>query len=188
MRQSGILSGTSPQRLVLRARIVLSAAAGMPNAQIARDLGCSVSVVREWRRRFARLGLPGIFDKPRSGRPAVHGPSTRLAVIAIATSVPPPGTVLISIDEKTGIQAKPRIRPDIPGRPGRDARREFEYQRHGTVSIIAAMNVATRIRRNDSVTFMSFPLMLDQSMAPGLRIHLIMDNGSGHRPHDRDTA
>ena len=163
MRQSGILSGTSPQRLVLRG----------------------------W---FARLGTPGIFDKPRSGRPAVHGPSTRLAVIAIATSVPPPGTVLISIDEKTGIQAKPRIRPDIPGRPGRDARREFEYQRHGTVSIIAAMNVATgeiiasRIRRNDSVTFMSFPLMLDQSMAPGLRIHLIMDNGSGHRPHDRDTA
>lgn len=76
---------------------------------------------------------------------------------------PPPGTVLISIDEKTGIQAKTRIRPDIPGRPGRDARREFEYKRHGTVSIIAAMNVATgeiiasRIRRNDSVTFMSFP-------------------------------
>jgi hypothetical protein len=45
--------------------------------------------VREWRGRFARLGIPGIFDKPRSGRPAVHGPSTRLAVIAIATSVPP---------------------------------------------------------------------------------------------------
>jgi hypothetical protein len=45
--------------------------------------------------------------------------------------------VLISIDEKTGSQAKPRIRPDIPGRPGRDARREFEYKRHGTVSMKA---------------------------------------------------
>jgi hypothetical protein len=51
--------------------------------------------------------------------------------------------VLISIGEKTGIQAKTRIRSDIPGRPGRDARRELEYKRHGTVSIIAAMNVAT---------------------------------------------
>ena len=213
--------------------------------------------MREWWGRFARLGIAGIFDKPRSGRPAVHGPSTRLAVIAIATSVPPdvesqwshaliasglrkrgleispatigriladahvrphkvrgwlnraddpgfwaragqvcrlcldppPGTVLISIGEKTGTQAETRIRPDIPGRPGRDARdarREFEYKRHGTVSIIAAMNVtageiiASRIRRNDSVTFMSFLLMPGQSTAPGLRIRLIMDNGSSH--------
>jgi hypothetical protein len=99
---------------------------------------------------------------------------------------PPPGTVLISIDEKTGIQAKTRIRPDIPGRPGRDARREFEYKRHGTVSIIAAMNVATgevivqRIARNDSVTFMKILAMPGQHIAPGLRICLIMDNGSSH--------
>ena len=40
--------------------------------------------------------------------------------------------------------------------------------------------IASRIRRNNSVTFMSFLLMLGQSMAPGLRIHLIMDNGSSH--------
>ena len=96
---------------------------------------------------------------------------------------PEPGTVLISVDEKTGIQAKTRIRPDIPARPGQDARREFEYKRHGTVSIIAAMNVATgevisqRVCRNDSVTFMKFLSMLDQHIAPGLRIRLIMDNG-----------
>ena len=56
---------------------------------------------------------------------------------------PPPGTVLISIDEKTGIQAKSRKHPGTPARPGRDARREFEYVRHGTISIIAAMNVTT---------------------------------------------
>jgi transposase len=48
------------------------------------------------------------------------------------------------------------------------------------------MNVATgevisqRIRRNDSVTFIQFLAMLDQHTAPGLRIHLIMDNGSSH--------
>src|SRR6266571_2999838 len=84
-------AATSPQRLVLRAKIVLAAAAGTANAQIARDLGCSIAVVRAWRGRFAVRGLPGLFDKPRSGRPEVHGPSARLAVLAVATSVPPDG-------------------------------------------------------------------------------------------------
>ena len=99
---------------------------------------------------------------------------------------PPPGTVLISVDEKTGIQAKSRRHPEIPARPGRDARREFEYVRHGTVSILAAMNVATgeviaeRIDKNDSATFTAFLAMLHQMIPPHLRIHLIMDNGSSH--------
>jgi transposase len=249
-----ISAGTSPQRLVLRAKMILAAAENIPNARIARDLGCSEKTVREWRGRFAVHGIPGIFDRPRSGRPETYGPSARLAVIAAATSVPPggescwshtllarhlrergldispatvgrtladagvrphkvrgwlnraddpafwvragavcrlylnplPGTVLLSIDEKTGIQAKHRTHPEIPLRPGRPARREFEYVRHGTVSIIAAMNVATgeviaqRIRRNDSVTFIRFLVMLDQCIPPHLRIHLIMDNGSSH--------
>jgi hypothetical protein len=106
---------------------------------------------------------------------------------------PEPGTVLISIDEKTGSQAKTRRHLDVPAAPGRDARREFECVRHGTVSIIAVMNVSTgqvisqRIRKNDSVTFMKFLAMLDQHTAPGLRIRLIMDNGRGEEPlRDRD--
>src|SRR5712692_8220714 len=86
-----VRASSSPQRLVLRARIVLLAADGMANAGIARSLGCSVAVVRTWRHRFAVHGIPGLFDKPRSGRPEVHGPSVRLAVLAVATSVPPEG-------------------------------------------------------------------------------------------------
>ena len=249
-----IRAATSPQRLVLRARIVLAAAAGTANAQIARDLGCSVAAARTWRGRFAVRGIPGLFDKPRSGRPEVHGPSARLAVIAVATSLPPegesqwsqamiadhlrerglvispatvsrvlaearvrphkvrgwlnraddpsfwaragavcrlylnppPGTVLISIDEKTGIQARSRKHPQIPARPGRDARREFEYVRHGTICVIAAMNVTTgeviaeRAEKNNSAAFTSFLAMLHQMIRPHLRIHLIMDNGSSH--------
>jgi transposase len=249
-----ISAGTSPQRLVLRAKVILAAAAGDTNAKIARDLGCTENTVREWKKRFAVHGIPGIFDRPRPGRPEIHGPSVRLLIVATATSAPPdgescwsqasivahlrerglevsratagraladarvrphkvrgwlnrkddpafwtqagavcrlylnppPGTVLVSIDEKTGIQAKTRRHPDIPAAPGRDARREFEYARHGTVSIIAAMNTAAgevisqRIHRSNSVTFMTFLAMLDQHTAPGLRIHLIMDNGSSH--------
>ena len=84
-------ASSSPQRLVLRARIVLLAADGMANAGIARSLGCTVAVVRTWRRRFAVHGIPGLFDKPRMGRPEVYGPSARLAVLAVATSVRPRG-------------------------------------------------------------------------------------------------
>ena len=62
----------------------------------------------------------------------------------------------------------------------------YEYVRHGTVSILATMNVATgeviaeRIDRNDSATFTRFLAMLNQMTPPHLRIHLIMDNGSSH--------
>ncbi|MBS2546432.1 hypothetical protein KGQ19_06090 [Catenulispora sp. NL8] len=50
------------------------------------------------------------------------------------------------MDEKTGITARSRKHPDQlgqPGQPGRRTRREFEYIRHGTVSIVAALNVHT---------------------------------------------
>jgi transposase len=97
-----------------------------------------------------------------------------------------PDTVLLSVDEKTGIQAKSRKHPTRrPGR-GRPARREFEYVRHGTVSLMAAMNVATGtvhpkiIQRNNSVTFIEFLTEIDQTIPAHLKIHLVMDNGSSH--------
>jgi transposase len=99
---------------------------------------------------------------------------------------PPPGTVVICIDEKTGIQAKYRKYPESPARRGRLARREFEYVRNGTVSIVAALQVATGeviaepITRNNSVTFTGFLHRLDQCIDPRLNIHLVMDNGSSH--------
>jgi transposase len=99
---------------------------------------------------------------------------------------PPPRTVVVCIDEKTGIQAKYRKYPERPARRGRAARREFEYVRNGTVSIIAALQVATGqvitepVTSNNSVTFISFLHRLDQCTAPHLNIHLVMDNGSSH--------
>ncbi|WP_344194109.1 IS630 family transposase, partial [Acrocarpospora corrugata] len=53
---------------------------------------------------------------------------------------PPTDGVVLSIDEKTGIRAKSRRYPEHAVGPGQAARREFEYVRHGTVSILAAMN------------------------------------------------
>jgi transposase len=98
---------------------------------------------------------------------------------------PPPGALLVSVDEKTGIQARSRRHPTHVLGDG-SKRREFEYRRHGTVSIIAAMDVATgqviaeRIHRNDSQTFIDFLTRLAASIPDRILIHLIMDNGSSH--------
>jgi len=60
---------TTPARLVRRAKIVLLAAQGRENNQIAAELGVERTIVGRWRRRFAQLGLSGIEkDAPRGGR------------------------------------------------------------------------------------------------------------------------
>ena len=108
------------------------------------------------------------------------------AAVCDACLRPPPDTVVVCIDEKTGIQAKYRKYPERRARRGRLARREFEYVRNGTVSMIAALHVATGqviaepITSNNSVTFISFLHRLDQCIDPRLQIHLVMDNGSSH--------
>lgn len=56
---------------------------------------------------------------------------------------PPPRTTLLSLDEKPGVQAHSRKHPTIPMAPGRVARVEFEYIRHGTRNVFAAFNVRT---------------------------------------------
>jgi hypothetical protein len=53
------------------------------------------------------------------------------------------GNYTVSVDEMTGIQALERIAPTKPARPGLVERREFEYERHGTLTLIANFNVAT---------------------------------------------
>jgi transposase len=60
---------TSAQALALRARIVLLAADGLNNTEIAARLGLAVSSVRKWRRRYVDQRLDGLTDEPRPGRP-----------------------------------------------------------------------------------------------------------------------
>ncbi|WP_050564805.1 hypothetical protein [Salinispora arenicola] len=97
---------------------------------------------------------------------------TRTADICDLYLNPPPGAVVLSIDEKTAIAARSRTHPGRPVGPGRPAYQEFEYVRHGTVSIVAALDVQTgqviteRIGRNDSVTFQRFLTMLDTAIDP----------------------
>lgn len=99
---------------------------------------------------------------------------------------PPADAVVLSIDEKTAIAARSRKHPGQAVAPGRPTRQEFEYVRHGTVSIIAALDVRTGqaiaepIGRNDSVTFQRFLTMLDANIDPDKQIHVVLDNGSSH--------
>jgi transposase len=64
---------STPQGLALRGRIVLAAAEGRSNQQIASTLGLPQVTVGKWRRSFAQRGLEGLQDAPRSGRPIKHG-------------------------------------------------------------------------------------------------------------------
>jgi transposase len=90
----------------------------------------------------------------------------------------PAGSIVMCVDEKTAIGARSRKHPEHGAAPGRVARRESGYIRHGTVSVIAALDVHSgqvlteAISRNNSATFISFLTMLDEHLDPG--------NGSSH--------
>ena len=65
---------TAPYWEVVRARIVLLAAEGTSNKEIARRLDTTPQTVCKWRKRFYEEGLSGLEDRPRSGRPPVFSP------------------------------------------------------------------------------------------------------------------
>lgn len=76
-------------RVALRARIVLSLADGEPVSQIARKLRVSEPTVRLWRSRFMSLGVAGLVDAPRHGRPRQAGDSIRHTIVRLLTQNPP---------------------------------------------------------------------------------------------------
>jgi transposase len=89
-------STRTPHRDRIRARIVLAAADGEPNAVIARRVGVSVDTVRKWRKRFAADRLAGLRDAPRPGRPRRLPDTVRAEVIALACELPATGGVPLS--------------------------------------------------------------------------------------------
>ena len=78
----------APHRQVVRARIVLDAAAGLPNTLIARRVGVTPNTARKWRKRFCTHGYAGLRDRPRPGRPRVFAAAVVAEVKAIACELP----------------------------------------------------------------------------------------------------
>src|SRR5437867_12682322 len=75
--------------LVERANILLLAAQGTSNTEIARQAGCSRPTVILWRQRYAKAGLDGLLDQPRPGRPQTVRADRRAEILAATLSPPP---------------------------------------------------------------------------------------------------
>lgn len=83
-------AGNTPQKVAFRINIVLGAAEGIPNAQLARDFATTKSSVLKWRGRFARSGLSSILeDAPRSGRKKSISPEKEAAIVEATLQTKP---------------------------------------------------------------------------------------------------
>jgi len=77
--------------MVERARMVLGCLQGKEIRQVARETGASIPTVSKWRRRFAQDGVPGLHDRPRSGKPPTYDATFRDRVLALLEQPPPAG-------------------------------------------------------------------------------------------------
>jgi transposase len=100
---------------------------------------------------------------------------------------PPQHAAVFCVDEKTAIQALDRKDPRLPLSPGRAERQGFEYYRHGTLSLYAALNVKTgqveghTAARHTSAEFIQFLARLVGRARWAREIHVILDNLSAHK-------
>jgi transposase len=100
---------------------------------------------------------------------------------------PPANAAVFSVDEKPQIQALGRTAPVLPMMPGVPERRSFDYVRHGTIDLFAALNIATGkvigklSAQHRAVDFRDFLDEIDQQADAGLAVHVICDNLSAHK-------
>lgn len=240
---------TTAQALAVRARIVLGAAEGRSNKDLAAVLRITEPTVGKWRRRFLAGRLDGLLDEPRPGAPRTIGDADVERVIALTLEsaprdathwstrsmaaatgfsqssisriwraftlqphrsetfklstdplfiekvrdivglylAPPERALVLSVDEKSQIQALDRTQPMLPLRPGQVERHTHDYERHGTTCLFAALDVATGEvigechGRHRAVEFRSFLDTIEASVPPELEVHVILDNYGTHK-------
>lgn len=237
-------------RLVQRAKIVLLAAAGKQDLEIARRLAIVPRTAARWRTRFLQQGIAGLEqDAPRPGRPRHISPetvrrvvekttrekpphathwSTRTMAAAVGISEatvrriwrahglkphrvesfklsndpqfaeklqdivglylnPPEHALVLSLDEKSQMQALDRSQPGLPLKPGRCQTLTHDYKRHGTTTLFAALNtldgnvLGTCMPRHRHQEWLKFLRLIDRATPPDLDLHLIVDNYGTHK-------
>jgi transposase len=100
---------------------------------------------------------------------------------------PPDHAVVLCVDEKSQIQALNRTQPLLPLRPGKPERRSHDYERHGTTTLFAALDVKTGKvigelhRRHRAVELRQFLEHIDEAVPAGLEVHVILDNYGTHK-------
>ena len=151
--------------------------------KLAQHLGIShMMVARVWRR--AGLKPHRIERYMASDDPDFE---TKAADIIGLYVKPPQHAAVFCVDEKTAIQALDRLDPVLPLSPGRLERHGFEYYRHGTLSLYAALNtrngavVGKTAARHTSQEFVAFLAEVVANQPRGKEIHLIADNLSAHK-------
>ena len=102
---------------------------------------------------------------------------------------PPDKAMVLSVDEKSQVQALDRTQPGLPIKKGRAGTMTHDYKRHGTTSLFAALDVATGavigqcMRRHRHQEFLRFLRTIDQQTPKTLDLHLILDNYATHKHH-----
>jgi transposase len=100
---------------------------------------------------------------------------------------PPERALVLCVDEKAQIQALDRTQPLLPMRPGQAERRTHDYERHGTTSLFAALEMASGKvigechRRHRAREFRRFLDTVETATPPALDVHLILDNYGTHK-------
>ena len=100
---------------------------------------------------------------------------------------PPESAVVLSVDEKSQVQALSRSQPAFPMMPGMPEKRTHDYARHGTTSLFAAMNVsdgtviASTCRLHRAVEFKKFLTKIDAQVPADLDVHIVCDNYGTHK-------
>lgn len=100
---------------------------------------------------------------------------------------PPDNAIVLSVDEKTQIQALDRTQPMLQLKPGQVERRTHDYKRHGITSLYAAFNILTgevigRVTaRHRAKEFLDFMRQIERSTPKKLDLHVILDNSSTHK-------
>ncbi len=152
-------------------------------AMMAKQTGISVSSVqRIWRahglqphrvRQFKLSNDPKFVDKLRD-------------VVGLYVD-PPAHAIVLSVDEKSQIQALDRTQPGLPLKKGRAGTMTHDYKRHGTTTLFAALNVldGTVIGRNMArhrhQEFIRFLNAIEAAVPDGKQVHAILDNYAAHK-------
>jgi len=153
--------------------------------KMAQAVGVSPATVH---RIWAKTGLkPHRLDRyMASNDPAFEQKAAEIIALYLN---PPQHAAVFCVDEKTAIQALDRMDPVLPLSPGRAEKHGFEYFRHGTLSLYAALDVKTgevhgkTAHRHTSADFIGFLADIVERNPPGKELHIVLDNLSAHKTH-----
>jgi len=150
---------------------------------LARQLGTSPStVLRVWRAAGLKPHLTRTFKLSNDPRFA-----EKLVDVVGLYLNPPDHALVLSVDEKSQIQALDRTQPSLPMYKGRGGTLTHDYKRNGTTTLFAALNMAdgtvmgTCLSRHRHQEWLKFLRQIDEGTPANLALHLIVDNYQTHK-------